>query len=275
MITIGEARAIVARLNPSRLVRIAYRAAADASPPSGRDAFRGGITAHPYVVAGMILDLETGTVRVLRWQEDGQGDPMRMPPNLVALAWADTALVEEISRRYGEGCALPPSAEVLEECMARDAAADDIGVSWSLVRVAVEDRLRERVRVREKQRRRPGNRLRGETMTTIERTTAWMGRAAEATRERWARRIERAERILSEGRIYATAGSGVFAVEKPAEEQPKLRKRERPHVDTVSLADDTCGCDEHGEFDNCAHKVAVKRYVRAALFGCDGERQVG
>ncbi len=134
MISIGEARAIVAEFNPSRLVRLAYRAVADTTPPTGREGFaRGGISAHPYTVAGVVLDLQTGKVLVLRWHPDDEGaDPMRIPRNLVALAWADTALVESIATRYAEGCALPPSREVLEECVARDAAADDVGVSWAL-----------------------------------------------------------------------------------------------------------------------------------------------
>ncbi len=92
------------------------------------------------------------------------------------------------------------------------------------------------------------------------------------------RRPERVERILSEGRIYATAGSGVYNVEKPAEEQP--RRPKKPHldavgpaedqwahreVDVVSLADDRCGCDEHEEYGNCEHLIAVKRHVRQAI----------
>ncbi len=132
MISRDEARAIAFGLSPSRLVRLAYRAAADASPPTGRESMRGGITAHPYVVAGVVLDLTTGSVKVLRWHptEDGH-DPLAMPRNLIALAWADTALVEDIDSRYAQGC-VPPSQEVLEECVARDAAEDGIGVSWDL-----------------------------------------------------------------------------------------------------------------------------------------------
>lgn len=134
MIFIEDARAIVSGLDPSRLVRLAYRAVADTTPPTGREVFAcGGVSAYPYTVACVALNLANGKVQVLRWHPaECEPDPMRMPRNLVALAWADTALVESIESRYAEGCALPPSREVLEECVARDAAADDIGVSWGL-----------------------------------------------------------------------------------------------------------------------------------------------
>lgn len=125
-------------LDPSRLVRLAYRAASRSSsglassgnPLSGAEEEAAGAPEEsPFRVSAVVLDLEDGTLRVRCWHE---ADPVEMPPNLVALAWADTALVEEIVRRYGEGCALPPSAEVLEESVARAAAADGIGVSWEM-----------------------------------------------------------------------------------------------------------------------------------------------
>ncbi len=87
----------------------------------------------PATVAGVFLNLRDGKVRVLRWHPDEDGhDLLQMPRHLVALAWADTALVERIDSRYALDSVLPPSREVLEECAARDAAADDIGVAWDL-----------------------------------------------------------------------------------------------------------------------------------------------
>ena len=134
MIPIEDARAIVAGLDPSRLVRLVYRAVADTTPPTGRESLaRSTASVHPYTLAGVVLDLRDGRVRVLRWHPDEDGhDPLRMPPHLVALAWADTALVESIETRHAENSVLRPSQEVLEECIARDAAADNISVSWDL-----------------------------------------------------------------------------------------------------------------------------------------------
>ncbi len=141
MISPGEARAIVYGLDPSRLVRLAYRAAstatttttaaaADGSTPIGDSRGDSGREAFPFRIAAVVLDLRDGGVRVKCWR--GGGLPDEMPPHLVTLAYADTALVEDVSRRYGEGCELPPSPEVLEECLARDVAADGLGVSWQL-----------------------------------------------------------------------------------------------------------------------------------------------
>ncbi len=126
-----DARAIVYGLDPSRLVRLAYRAASRSSglaSPGTEEEVAGAPEVSPFRVSAVVLNLEDGTLRVRCWHET---DPVEMPPNLVALAWADTALVEEIGRRYGEGCLLPPSEEVLEESVAR-AAADGIGVSWEM-----------------------------------------------------------------------------------------------------------------------------------------------
>ncbi len=130
MISVEDARAIAYALDPSRVVRLAYRAAASAMRVEGSGGEDGIPEAYPYRHAAVVLDLDTGNLRVLCWHETAGS--MEMPTHYVALAYADTALVEEIERHYAEGCVLPPSREVLEECVARMASADGIGVSWSL-----------------------------------------------------------------------------------------------------------------------------------------------
>ncbi len=135
MISKADARAIVYALDPSRLVRLAYRgvseAAASGLASSGsEEAADGAPEASPFRVAAVVLDLEDGALRVRCWHET---DPIEMPPHLVVLAYADTALVEEVERRHGQGASLPPSPEVLEEAVARVVATDGIGVSWKLL----------------------------------------------------------------------------------------------------------------------------------------------
>ncbi len=135
MISKADAQAIVYALDPSMLVRLAYRAASEAAAaglasPGSQEAADGAPEVFLFGVAAVVLDLYDGALRARCWHET---DSIEMPPHLVVLAYADTALVEEIERRHGEGCALPPSPEVLEESVARAAAADGIGVSWTLL----------------------------------------------------------------------------------------------------------------------------------------------
>ncbi len=129
MISVEDARAIVYELDPSRVVRLAYRAAAIAVRREDAGGEDGIPEAYPYRHAAVVLDLETGRLRVLCWHET---EHVELPTHYIALAYADTALVEEVERHYAEGCVHPPSREVLEECATRMAAADGIGVSWSL-----------------------------------------------------------------------------------------------------------------------------------------------
>ncbi len=117
MIGIDDARHIVFHLDPSRIVRLAYRAAVR-EPRAG--------------LAVVVLDLSDGTIRVVCWRAS---EGVEMPLDKVVLAFADRALVEAIEERYAEACELPPSPELLEETVARAAASDDIGVSWSLLEV--------------------------------------------------------------------------------------------------------------------------------------------
>lgn len=87
-------------------------------------------TVSPFRAAVVVLDLQGGAVRVRCFHE---ADPVALPLHLVALAYADAALVEDMERRHGESCVLPPSSELLEEAAAREAAADGVGVSWTLL----------------------------------------------------------------------------------------------------------------------------------------------
>lgn len=84
----------------------------------------------PFRAAVVVLDLRSGAVRVRCFHE---ADPVALPFHLVALAYVDVALVEDIERRHGEGCVLQPSLELLEEAAAREAEADGVGVSWALL----------------------------------------------------------------------------------------------------------------------------------------------
>ncbi len=72
MISREDARAIVYALDPSRLVRMAYRAASSGA-----------------ALAVVMLDLSDGAIRVVCWHS-GAAEEMETPLDQVALAYADT-----------------------------------------------------------------------------------------------------------------------------------------------------------------------------------------
>ncbi len=106
-ITIEEARAIVYGLDPGALARRVWRAA---SPEGGRERN-----------AAAVLDLADGAIRVVVWR-DGETAPV--PWGCVVVAWTCGAARERTRRSLRETTEVAPSAEVVEEEIARRAAGE-------------------------------------------------------------------------------------------------------------------------------------------------------
>ena len=122
MISKADARAIIHHLDPARMARQVWREAVRSLASDGGAPFR---------LSAAVLNLEDGTVRVESYRSWGG---VEMDEHLVVLAYADQVRVEVTVRRIGEGCELlPPSAEIIEEEVAR--AADGMGISWRAIEV--------------------------------------------------------------------------------------------------------------------------------------------
>lgn len=113
-ISIEDARAIVHGLDPVTLARRVWRAA---SPEGGRERN-----------AAALLDLADGAMRVVAWR-DGETAPA--PFGCVVVAWTSQAARERARRSLGEATEVAPSAEVVEEEVARRAAGE--GPCWPSV----------------------------------------------------------------------------------------------------------------------------------------------
>ncbi len=107
MIRIEDARAIIHGLDPERLARRVWRAAAG---ERGRERN-----------AAAILDLTDGTLLVLAWQT---GDASLIPTRCVVLAWTTNTACERAWRVLSRTSWLAPSAEVVEEEVARRGAGE-------------------------------------------------------------------------------------------------------------------------------------------------------
>lgn len=110
MIAREDARAIVYALDPERVAREVWRAAVGA--PEDHD-------------AAVVLDLATGEVRSATWPG---ADVACVPEGCVVIGWI-LAHTRDLTRaRYAPpGTALPPSAELIEEEVARRGWRD---VTW-------------------------------------------------------------------------------------------------------------------------------------------------
>ncbi len=131
MIGIDDARAIIYHLDPARLARRVWREATRSLAAEVSSEAEGA----PFGMAAAVLDLDDGALHVRSFRSWGG---VEVPENLVVLAYADRVLVEDTERRVCAGCALPPSAEVVAEEVARAVEDDGVGVSWR----AVETQLR-------------------------------------------------------------------------------------------------------------------------------------
>lgn len=109
MIRIEDARAIIHGLDPEGLARRVWRAAS-----GGRGRARN---------AAVVLDLTDGTLLVLAWQP---GHAALTPIRCVVLAWTTDAACERTWRLLSGTSLVEPSAEVVEEEVARRATRENL-----------------------------------------------------------------------------------------------------------------------------------------------------
>lgn len=103
---------IVAFLDPGSLARLASRAASDDTS------------------AAVGLDVGTGELAVLTWRA---GSEPPLADGVVVLAWCPAHRRADAETRLRAAATVPPSAEVVEETVARAGARE--GVYWPLVEV--------------------------------------------------------------------------------------------------------------------------------------------
>ncbi len=115
-----EARAIIHGLDLETIARRVWRAT------TGEGAGENNATA--------VLDLASGMVRIITWQA---GDTALVPRGCVVLAWTTDLAHERAWRLSSRTCWVRPSAEVVEEEVARHAAGE--GPCWS----SIEEQLRQ------------------------------------------------------------------------------------------------------------------------------------